>query len=71
MADKQYLQEAAAAVHAKLPDHHGFILMAVPLEGGDGRLKYISNLKREDAINILREWLIQSSGPEEWMKHLR
>jgi len=71
MADKQYLIEAAKAVEAKLPDHEGFILMAIPFKGqGDNRLKYISNLDRADAINVLKEWLIQSSGEEEWMKHL-
>ena len=70
MADKQYLIEAAKAVEAKLPDHHGFILMAIPREGGDGRLKYISSLKREDAINVLKEWLINCGHEEEWMKHL-
>lgn len=68
--DKEYLQIAAKAVADKLPDHHGFILMAVPLEGGDGRLKYISNLKREDAINLLKEWLIKCGHAEDWMKHL-
>lgn len=71
MADKQYLNEAAKAVHAKLPDHHGFILMAIPFEGGDGRLKYISNLKREDAINFLKEWLIKCGAEEDWMKHIK
>ena len=42
MTDKEYLKEAAKAVHAKLPDHEGFILMAIPAQGqGDNRLKYI------------------------------
>lgn len=70
MPDKDYLNEAAKAVHDKLPDHHGFILMAVPYEGGDGRLKYISNLDRKDAINVLKEWLIRCGHEEDWMKHL-
>lgn len=70
--DKEYLKEAAKAVHAKLPDHEGFILMAIPFNGqGDNRLKYISNLDRADAINVLKEWLIQASGEEEWMKHIK
>lgn len=69
--DKQYLQLAAKAVQEKLPDHHGFIFMAVPMEGGDGRLKYISSLKREDAINILKEWLIKCGHAEDWMKHIK
>jgi len=69
--DKRYLQLAAEAVHDKLPDHHGFILMAVPFEGGDGRLKYISSLKREDAITVLKEWLINCGHKEDWMKHIK
>ena len=69
--DKEYLKIAAQAVQDKLPDHHGFILLAVPFDGGDGRLKYISSLKREDAINVLKAWLIQASGEEEWMKHIK
>lgn len=68
---KEYLQLAAEAVQDKLPDNHGFILMAVPYEGGDGCLKYISSLRREDAINVLKEWLIRASGEEEWMKHIK
>ena len=41
-----------------------------PKRGGDGRLKYISSLKREDAVNVLKEWLINCGHEEEWMKHL-
>lgn len=71
MPDKEYLNLAAKAIDACLPDHHGFILLAVPFKGGDQRVKYISNLKREDAIKVLKEWLIVCSGEEEWMKHLK
>ena len=72
MRDKQYLIDAANAVKAKLPDHEGFILFAIPFANqGDNRLKYISNLQRADAVNILKEWLIQASGEEEWMKHIK
>ena len=69
--DKEYLNEAAKALEAKLPDHTGFIVFAVPFEGGDGRLKYISNIRREDAINLLKEWLLKCSAEEDWMKHLK
>ena len=70
MPDVQYLKDAADAVAALLPDHHGLIIFAVPFKGGDQRVKYISNLKREDAIKMLKEWLIFASGEEEWMKHI-
>lgn len=70
--DKEYLKEAAKAVNAKLPDNHGFILLVAPYgEGENNRLTYISSMTRETAIAALKEWLIKSSGEEEWMKHLK
>lgn len=72
MNDREYLKEAAKAIDAKLPDNHGFILMAVPLgEDKERRLTYISSLKREDAINVLKEWLISCGAEEDWMKHIK
>ncbi len=68
--DKQYLSDAGAAVARLLPDHHGFIIMAVPYRGGDQRLKYISNLDRTEAIKVLKEFLIKCCGEEDWMKHI-
>ena len=69
--DREYLKEAAKAVGAKLPDNHGFILLVAPFgEGENNRLTYISSMRREDAINVLKEWLIKASGPEEWMQHI-
>lgn len=68
--DKQYLADAAGAIDALLPDHHGFLLLAIPFKGGDQRVKYISNLKREDAIKVLKEFLIRCCGEEDWMKHI-
>lgn len=70
MSDKEYLKKAAKAVDDCMPDHHGFLLLAVPLQGGDQRVKYISNIKREDAINLLKEFLISCGHEEDWMKHL-
>lgn len=68
--NRDYLKEAAKAVESKLPDNYKFILMAAPA-GEDGRLFYISTMRREDAINVLKEWLIKASGEEEWMKHIK
>jgi len=70
--DREFLNEAAKAIKDKLPDNYGFILMAAPFEGeGDNRLVYLSTMKREDAINVLKEFLIKCSGEEEWLKHLK
>ena len=69
--DKQYLTKAARAVEATLPDNHGFILMVMPFNTRDARLAYISSMVREDAINILKEWLINCGHEEDWMKHIK
>lgn len=73
--DRAFLNEAAQAIHAKLPDNWGFILLAAPPTGTvpetQQRLVYVSNLQRPDAINVLKEWLIKASGPEDWMQHIK
>lgn len=68
--DKEYLREMAKVVESKLPDNYGFIVFAFPF-GPGGRMFYLSNAQRADAINALKEWLIQASGEEEWMKHIK
>jgi hypothetical protein len=67
--DREYLNEMAKLLHAKLPDNHGFIMLAFPHEGG--RMFYVSNTQRNDAVNALKSWLIQASGEEEWMRHIK
>jgi hypothetical protein len=70
--DKEYLKVAARSVEAKLPDNHGFILMVAPFgDGPDNRMTYISSMRREDAINILKEWLLKAGAAEDWMKHIK
>ena len=70
--DKNYLKECARLIQEKLPDNHGFILLVSPYgDDANRRLVYISSMQREGAINTLKEWLIQASGEEEWMKHIR
>lgn len=70
--DKEYLKEAARAVEAKLPDNHGFILLVAPFgDGPDNRLTYIASMRREDAINVLKEFLLKAGAAEEWMKHIK
>lgn len=68
--DKEFLSLAAKAAHDRLPDGSVFILMVAP-PGENVRLGYVSNMDRPTAINVLKEWLIKSSGEEEWMKHLK
>lgn len=70
--DKQWLQRAAELVDSALPDHHAFILMVTPFGEGKGeRLRYVSTMTRESAINCLKEFLIKACAQEdEWLKHL-
>jgi mannose/fructose-specific phosphotransferase system component IIA len=70
--DKQYLTEAAKALHAKLPDNHGFILLTFPFgESPKNRVAFVSNAKREDAIATLKEFLFRNGAEEDWMKHIQ
>lgn len=70
--DREFLQDAAAAVHAKLPDNYGFILLAMPFnKEGDGRLVYASNVQRAHAIASLKEWLLRAGAAEDWMEHIK
>ena len=68
--DKEYLKLAARAVDARLPDNHGFILLALPFNSQEGRIAYISTLHREEAIAVMKEFLLSCSAAEDWMKHL-
>lgn len=70
--NRQFIEDASRAIEAKLPDNYGFILLAFPFNGeGDGRLVYASNARREDAINMLKEWLLKCGAAEDWMKHIK
>ena len=62
--DVEYLSDVARLVNDRLPDNSGFIVMVAPF-GDGGRLRYASNMTRETAINVLKEWLIKASGEEE------
>ena len=57
---------------AKLPDNHGFILFSFPYgDQPDARLNYVASCERKDAINTVKEWLLNGSSAEDWMKHLK
>ena len=69
---KQYLQDCAEEIAKRLPDNHGFILLTFPFgQQVNARIGYVSNARREDAINALKEWLIKASGPEDWMRNIQ
>lgn len=68
--DKEFLKRAAKRVELELPDGYGFVLLASPFGDGEHRLVYTSNIQREDAIALLKEFLINAGAAEDWMKHL-
>lgn len=69
--DKEWLALASNALKERLPDGYGFILMAMPFGTGKGRLYYCSDLDRESAIKVVKEWLFQVGSEENWMKHIK
>jgi hypothetical protein len=73
--DAHYMQAAAEVVDEMIPDGHGFILFVAPYrskeDGSKGTCRYVSTIKRESVVNLLKEWLIKSSGEEEWMRHIK
>jgi len=72
MKDREYLQLAANAIKARLPDNHAFILLVAPVgDQPNNRLMYVSDMHREDAINVIKEWLLKAGAAEDWMKHIK
>lgn len=69
--DKEYLQLATKAVHDKLPDNHGFLLLTLPFGSDEALTAYASNVKREDAIKLLKGFLFRIGESEDWMKHIK
>jgi hypothetical protein len=70
--DKEFMQLAAEAAMAKLPDEHCLILMvADKRKGQESRMYYASNMTRESALNCLKEFLIKAGAEEDWMKHIK
>lgn len=67
--DVEWLQLAAKAAQEKIPDSHGFILLAMPY-GVDGFMRYSATVQREDAIKVLRKFFFHIGAAEDWMKHI-
>ena len=68
-AVRRRLNDIAHAVDERLPAHYGFIVLVAP-EGEESMCNYVSNLPRENAVNVLKEFLIRAGHAEDWMKHL-
>lgn len=61
---KEYLELIAQEISKRLPDNHGFILLAVPYSGnGNERtINYVSNCQREDALRLLDRFMVKMGG---------
>lgn len=68
--DREWLRLAAEAVQAKIPDNHAFILLVAPY-GSGGMLRYTATMDRSDAINVMKEFLINAGASEDWLKHIK
>ena len=71
---KQYLQDAAQQIEATIPDGFGFVLFTFGFSNDsdkEGTMNYVSNARREDVINVLKEFLIKAGAAEDWMKRLK
>lgn len=69
--DKEYLRLAAIDVAKRLPDQHGFVLFTTPTGHQPGRVGYVANVNRQDAIKMVKEWLFAMGEGENWMKHIK
>lgn len=63
---KQYLQLIAEEINKRLPDNHGFILLAVPYseDSSTKTINYVSNCQREDAIRLIRRFVVEQGASE-------
>jgi hypothetical protein len=69
---KDFLKLMAQELEAKLPDQWGFLLLAAPYgEGGHNRCVYTSTMQREDALRLMKEFIIKCGAGEDWMKHIK
>lgn len=69
--DTTLMQSVAKAVDDTLPDGFGFMVFAFTFDGivNEPRLQYASNARREDAVNVVSEWLGHQQNKENWGKH--
>lgn len=66
----EQVQRLCQIISEFLPPKHGFIVFMCPTgDAPDRRMRYASNLKREQAVAGLKEWMIQRGFDENWMRH--
>jgi hypothetical protein len=70
---RRRLNDITHAVTDRLPEHFGFFVLVFPFGDGEAapHANYVSNAKREDVINVMKEWLIKCGAEEDWMKQIK
>lgn len=64
------MQDIGHAVDERLPEGFGFFVLVAPFNDPAGHSNYVSNITRETAIHLIKEWLIKAGAEEDWMKHI-
>jgi hypothetical protein len=65
------MQDVARVVEMVLPESCSFFVFAGDIgEGPERRANYVATMRREDALNSMREFLIKNGDdPKLWAKH--
>ncbi|MCC7374289.1 MAG: hypothetical protein IT581_06520 [Verrucomicrobiales bacterium] len=63
------MQDIGHAVNERIPEGFAFFVLIAP-PSGSGRANYCSNMKREDAVKVMKEFLIKAGAAEDWMQHI-
>ncbi len=66
-ADVEWIVDAIKAAESKSPDGASIVLFVLDQSG---QLRYTSNLKREEGIQVVKTWLYHQGVKENWMKHI-
>jgi hypothetical protein len=70
---RERLEVIFEQIKATLPPNYAFFMLAVPTgELPEGQpINYISNFKRTEALNVMREFLVRGGCTDAWMKDLK
>lgn len=66
---REVMQQIAREVDDLLPQSWGFIVLAFPFGDAPGRLNYIANCNRDDALKVISEWLEKTKARPDWGGH--
>lgn len=70
-ADSDALRLIAGEVKRTLPPGYGFFVLVAPFDCTAGRANYVSNMTRETALLVMKEFLLRAGAAEDWMQHIK